>query len=282
MYGSMTPRPDHLPDYRRPPLNEVALGVQFSEVRGLASIHAGLFWDEIRDRFPKWSEQPPLPITFEVFGGAELRGSPAPMVEMLTVAPMNRFWFINESEVELIQLQRDRFHHNWRNVGQATKYPHYEAIQEAFRDELGHLSKFLEKEKLGPIDINQCELTYVNHFEVGQEESFPAAMSRLFGHWQNFGDILKTDLEDVTTTARFLLEKPGSKASVGRVHVAIQSRYMNDGRPIILMQLTARGRPLQAGLDGCFDFMSLAREAIVFKFTQLTSDEMHKRWERFR
>jgi len=279
----MDARPAHLPDYKQPPLNEVALGVQFSDIKGLGSVHVGLFWQAIRERFPKWSEQPPLPSAFEVFGGAEQRVS-RPVVEMFTTAPMNRFWFIEQNDVELIQLQRDRFHHNWRKIGrpeQDANYPHYERIRKSFREGLDRLSTFLSDQKLGAIEPNQCEVTYVNHFDVDEDEGFAAATVRLFGHWQTMSPEQGSNLENVTADLKYRIYRPGAESPIGRLHVSIKPAYRNDGLPIIVMQLVGRGRPLGETLDGCLEFMDIAREAIVVKFTQLTSHEMHRQWGRF-
>ena len=279
----MAARPAHLPDYNQPPLNEVALGIQFSEIKGLGAIHAGLFWQTIRDRFPKWSEQPPLPVTFEVFGGAQPRAV-APMVEMFTTAPMNRFWFIEQHDIELIQLQRDRFHHNWRNIGESDrgrKYPHYEAIRQSFSDGLTKLTQFLAAQELPPIEPNQCEVTYVNHFDAPEEEGFARAMMRLFGHWYKLGPELGANLEQGSIDLKFKLQLPNTTGPVGRLHVSVNPAFRRDGRPIVVMQLLARGRPLTPDVNGCLGFMDFAREAIVLRFTQLTSDEMHKQWGRF-
>ena len=46
-------RPDHLPDYSRPPLDEVVLGVQFASVPVYASVDAKGIWDLYRQEFPR-------------------------------------------------------------------------------------------------------------------------------------------------------------------------------------------------------------------------------------
>jgi uncharacterized protein (TIGR04255 family) len=51
-------RPADLPDYDNPPVNEVVIGIQF-EHTAITGAHIGLFWEELRNEFPKASEQPP-------------------------------------------------------------------------------------------------------------------------------------------------------------------------------------------------------------------------------
>jgi hypothetical protein len=86
------------------------------------------------------------------------------------------------------------------------------------------------------------------------------------------------NLEDVAFALNYRLHDGRDPA--GRLHVTMQPAYQPDGKPIIILNLTARGRPLGAGGDGYLAFMAKAREAIVLKFTELTSDEMHKKWGR--
>ena len=50
-----------LASFRKPPLHEVALMVQFEAVTELTSAHIGSFWQEVRGRLPHIQEQPPLP-----------------------------------------------------------------------------------------------------------------------------------------------------------------------------------------------------------------------------
>lgn len=50
-------RPADLPDYDNPPVNEVVIGIQFDQL-AITGAHIGLFWEELRDEFPKPLEQP--------------------------------------------------------------------------------------------------------------------------------------------------------------------------------------------------------------------------------
>ncbi len=57
-----------LPRFRKPPVSEVAVGVQFPAV--LNPVHLGLYYQRVKARFPKVQVQPPIPPSFETFGGA--------------------------------------------------------------------------------------------------------------------------------------------------------------------------------------------------------------------
>ncbi|MDP2738907.1 MAG: hypothetical protein Q8O82_09480 [Pseudorhodobacter sp.] len=69
-------RPEHLPDYSRPPLDDVILGVQFASVPAYTSVDSKGVWDLFRSDFPKIQEHPVLDPQFETFGGANLQVGP--------------------------------------------------------------------------------------------------------------------------------------------------------------------------------------------------------------
>jgi len=273
----MDRRPTHLPDYKAPPVNEVVLGIQFAELKQLGSVHAGLFWSRIRSKFTKAAEQPPLPKTFEMFG-SDLRMMMTPTMELSPMPPMHRYWFIDEGEAELIQLQRDRLFHNWRKTTSDAEYPHFEAISDSFRQSVRLLEQFLHDERLGTLECNQCEVTYINHIAVQADEGFSAATKRVFGEWFALDAPAFKSLEDTAIALKYQISIDGKVR--GRLHVSIQPAVQATGQSLLVMELTARGRPVSDDAEGYLSFMRHAREAIVMKFTKLTSKEMHKAWGR--
>src|SRR4051794_13517866 len=66
--AAIVTRPETLPDFCTPPLNEVVVGVQFTPARGYQQIRAGEVWALFRSIFPKVEEFPALPPMFETFG----------------------------------------------------------------------------------------------------------------------------------------------------------------------------------------------------------------------
>ena len=65
---SPPPKPADLPDFKKPPVSEVVLSLQFASISTFRSIHVGLLWQRFRREYPKVSEQAPLQATFETFG----------------------------------------------------------------------------------------------------------------------------------------------------------------------------------------------------------------------
>lgn len=281
-------RPLDLPDFERPPLVEVVLGVQFSELTGYRTFHAGLLWDSaFRAEFKKCVERPPLDRVFETFGSAK----PAqPRLQLLSVPgpPVPRLWFINPDETELIQVQADRFLHNWRRRQDNPDYPRYEPIRQRFFNELTELKAFVEKEEIGSIEPNQCEITYVNHIEISDDMSPSSQLHRIFDFWDLFGSDsdrsggLLPEFEDGRFSLRFVITDPKSTDPRGRLHIAAEPAIGPDDRSILRLNLTARGSPSSPTFEAVADFLDLGRDAIVRAFTAITTAEMHELWRRIK
>ena len=276
-------RPADLPEFDAPPLVECVLGIQFAELREYRTIHAGLLWEKTfrNNGFPKFLEQPPVPKVFETFGGRrvdlkrlEISRRYAPNVP--------RLWFINEAETELIQIQADRFLHNWRKIG-GQPYPRFESIRKSFFKEVQDVESFFQCEGVGSIDVNQCELTYVNHIEISDFDFYqPSRIFRVFSQdadfvAQNHKKILQ--LEDIAFTQTMIIADAQSKEPRGRLHLEAQGLTQNDNN-VVRFTLTARGAPASPSLQAVSDFMHDGRVAIVQAFTQITTDEMHVKWKR--
>jgi uncharacterized protein (TIGR04255 family) len=272
----MNVRPADRPDYDRPPLVEVVLSLQFEPLSQFRVPHLGLLWQEFRSRYPRVEEHPPLQPAFETLPGGK---QPRMTVEfqLLDAPPLPRLWFLDEPGNRLIQVQSDRFIHNWRKVGDGDAYPRYESIREAFAAELEVFSRFLDREQLGAISPNQCEITYVNHIEPGECWSRLGELHNVFSVWTPASDGVEP--EDVRLGLRYTIADGGGLA--GRLNVTIEPAFRDrDGEPILIMNLTARGRPCKESLEGALGFFDIARERIVRTFTALTTPCQHRVWGR--
>lgn len=276
----MVDRPADLPDYERPPLVEVVLGVQFAELQGYRTVHTGLLWaDKFREAYPRFVEQPPLNPTFEVFGPRttapqfELKPMPGPLVP--------RLWFMNNQETELVQIQANRFVRNWRKVGEGEKYPRYERLRERFFSELEEIDAFFRNQDIGAIHPNQCEITYVNRLELEGHDlrTRPGAALELFSRQglrpsRHGGS--SPEPEDCNLSARYVLKDANGEPH-GRLLIALQP-WSNE--PVLRLDLTVRGAPATADFDAVGDFLDKGRSAIVHCFTAITTEQMHKKWGR--
>ena len=131
----MRQTPPALPDFDAPPVIEVVLSVQFERLADLRIPHLGLLWTKFSDAFPHFEDRAPLSHVIETFG---LRQAPKLALQLISrdQAPQVRCWFVNEARTELVQVQTDRFVHNWRKVGESVKegeqYRRYEYIRKQF------------------------------------------------------------------------------------------------------------------------------------------------------
>jgi uncharacterized protein (TIGR04255 family) len=268
----MTTRPSDLPDFSNPPVVETVLSVQFDRLFAARTAHFGLYWNEIRDRFPIAEERGELPPVVERLPDLASPGVGI-QFEALQAPPTPRFWFTNEGGTELIQIQKDRFIKNWRKVGEGDEYPRYESVREGFERDFSSFCDFVTRHQLGAIRINQCEVTYINHIAAGHGWNSHADISKVFTVWRQPDTVYPGPAQDLMIHAGFpILDQSGT--FVGRLHATVQSVIrLTDRAPMFVLDLTARG---QVGEGTAF--FDLGREWIVRSFKELTTPEMHKFW----
>lgn len=274
-------RPADLPEFKTPPVVEVVLSIQFDDLVEFRHVDVGPLWDVFRDGFPSVTEHPPLAPEFEIFGhpGAErpLALRMLPIAQVFAVPPMPRFWFENEQKTEIIQFQQNRFIHNWKKPDDSASYPRYETIKDSFAAGFAKFEHFVSKQGMAAPIINQCEISYINHIHVDDNER--GREGRLF---RFLGDINFPHLgraEDGSFAARFTFKDAGGKP-IARLSVNAFNAIDRSGRSVIQFGLTVRGRPAEASLAGAATFFDFGREKIVRGFAELTTDEMHAIWGR--
>jgi uncharacterized protein (TIGR04255 family) len=264
-----------LPSFKRPPVTEVVLSIQFSSIPGFGTVHIGLLWQEFRGVYPKVSEQPPLVAVFETFGAIALT-KPQIRFEMVP-APMSRFWFEPQDGVHLLQVQQDRVIHNWRKQDDEP-YPRYEPIRAKFVDEIKTILAFLEREGLGSIQPNQCEVTYTNVIVLPDgtnPHDHMECITPLWGVWRAESEL--APIENAGLNVRYLLRS--EDIPVGRVYVDFQPVFVSqDAKPAIKLEITARGKPQDSSVEGAFRLLDAERRAVVRTFARVTTEEMHAEW----
>jgi uncharacterized protein (TIGR04255 family) len=269
------PRPD-IPIYSNPPVTEMVLSVQFATLPTFRSFHIGLLWEELRKEYPTVSEQMPLAAVFETFGASAPQ--PVPLTLGFPFAPqMSRFWLESPDGAHVVQIQQDRIVHNWRKKGDSP-YPHYEPLRAQFEREIKIFERFLDREKLGQLAPNQCEIAYVNTIELPDGENPHSNLQRVSPIWA--GELPPSPgclLEDAGFQARFVLRDRDN--SIGRLYVVFSPKFDPSGKPpALLLQITARGRPKSGAMADAFDFLDLGRREIVQTFDNVTSSELHRIW----
>ncbi|MGQ0680429.1 MAG: TIGR04255 family protein [Actinomycetota bacterium] len=267
-----------LPNYRKPPVTEVALAVRFQPVEAMSPLTvARLYGTRFeKDGFPQFQEKTAVQMPLEQFGRSAR--IPEFRIEIAESLDARRYWFVNSDQSQLVQIQRDWFARNWRRVADLP-YPRYPSVREPFHADLEFLDSFLQDQGAGGINPIQCELTYVNE------------LAPMPGVWEKHGDVDQLmrwwsagradqwhpDFEEVHLSIAFIIKI--EEKAVGRLRLNLVPGYTRaEGSPVYLLTLTARGAPLDQGLAGTMDFLDIGHDWIVRTFDSFTSERLHEIW----
>lgn len=258
-----------LPDYKTPPVIEVVCGILFEELKSLHAVHLGDLWRRLKPDYGHSREVAPLAPAVEVFG------KPTKVqVQVTDIPPLPRTWLLTPNENGIVQVQRDRFLHNWKKVRPDDEYPRYSQVIRMFRDRLKVFEEFVAENELGPIEPLQYEMTYVNHIPEGDGWSTLGEVGSVFSDFVRRSDTLRFLPEPDRLNWRTSFPLGGER---GRLHAVIRhARRTSDDQPILLFELTARGMAEDASAGSMWSWFDLAHEWIVRGFTDLTSEGVRK------
>lgn len=263
-------RPPGLPDFKKPPLDEVVLGVQFAPAPGYQQILAGSVWALFKDAYPLVEEHPILAPEFETFGPSR---QAAPTFQLVSGASHDRFWFLTPSKEELIQFQPDRLIHNWRKVGDGENpYPRFEGMLPKFEKEMLTLQEYFRSLGVDQLSINQCEVTYLNAIRAS-DGSMPRPRD-----W--FKGLALDDDQYRIGVRRVLTGADGSPRS--RLYLDAFSALDAHGRNMARFSLRVRGVPEGDSIQSALDFLISGRDTIVQTFADVTTEQAHAVWERIK
>ncbi|WP_171182279.1 TIGR04255 family protein [Ruegeria sp. HKCCD8929] len=243
--------------FQNPPINELIIATYFNPpLFTLRNEHIGLFWSKIRDGFPEVEQQTPYGgvASFEQVGGE--------------IFPMPRFWFVAEDQINLIQLQKNAFMFNWRR--RDAEYPHFaENLKPAFDKYYAAFEDFA-RENVGvqDIQIDQCELTYINAIEVCEYWQGPEDTAKVIPSFS----IPETEIEP-TTAPSFNCTYVYLQSNDLQLRVNIRNgeAKAKPGTPVLVFEIKATGRLGQVGKSSADRWFGRAHEAIIASFVNLTS-----------
>jgi uncharacterized protein (TIGR04255 family) len=273
-------RPVDLPQWEAPPVDEVAISVQFNDIPGLKVVHYG----QLADRFQRLGltqheDQGAIPPQFEVFGKRVL----PPQFQFQAGVPLPRVWYMSEDRHRLVQVQPDRLVYNWRKVEGAGKYPRLNDVLPEFWDRCQIFQAFLADQGLPPLSLNQCELSYFNIIDVQEGETYHEAFARVFrfcnalsvadlsngGSWEQDGGNL-----NLTYVVRSKDNTP-----LARLHSSVQAAERSN-KQVIRFSLVFRAPWTKPIGQELVEFFALGREAIVRLFDSVITEQMHTQWGR--
>lgn len=275
----MPERPPDLPDFDRPPLVEVAIGLQFEALPQIRQGHLGLFWAQIRDKYPNTRDLPPLP-----FGREDLEGDgPVFTFQVTDVPELHRAWFLSDDETMLVQVQSDRLVHNWREV-RGEPYPRFDTIYATFAERLGQFEAVLRDAQVPALTPQQVEVTYINWIATDSLADFFAPAQPLSLQLQGIAE----RADDEAMTLRFSVV--ADDGPIGRLYVQAAPGLRRSPQPAAPVSAPERGFlmslsfkapvPVTPGTSDLEDLMNRGRNAIVRVFTALTKPSWHETWGR--
>ena len=259
----MTNEQQSMPHFDNPPIVEKLMGIEFAPLEQWAVPHFGLFWQEIRASYPRFQVQPEITDFSEDSSYVDLNSI--------------RCWFFHESQERLLQIQNGRFIYNLQEPAAYEKYPRYETIRQEFIDEWLRFCKFLESNDIGSPSVQQCEITYIDHFVRGREWQDLSDLPDIINCWSGIpSKFLPSEPDFVAIQTAYSM--PDEK---GRLVIRLQPVVRTeDEKEILQLTITAVGEPLSSDIEDMLVWFNLGREFAVRSFIDLTSEKMHELWGR--
>ena len=260
------------PHFEYPPVIELVLGAQFSPLTKLTAGHYGKFWQQLGSDWVEPDDGPLIDDQFELFDRPERWVPTGVEVRLSPLRMPGRFTIGHRDTHRLLQLQPTRFHFNWRR--REGFYPSYRELISEFMDMFGRFGRFVGETGLGPLDVNQWELTYIDEFLQGEYWEAPADWSSflpgLFGSLKSADGLV---LEHRAAEWRYEITP-----KKGRLHITAQPGRADGRRTALLLQMTARGPVGKEGAASLRDGLDIGHDAAVETFLRVTSKEAHERW----
>lgn len=270
------PDPDTLPKFEAPPVIETVLSVQFTPLQQYSNAHAGWFWKNYLD--PNWGtikEVPRINEQFERFESEKKWGTSSEVI-IRTAPDVERHQISRSDGERMIQIQDNRFVYNWKKVEGG--YPSFGILLPEFHDYFSKFQEFATDAGNDGLQLNQWEVTYVNHLFKGEA-------------WDSSADWLYLLPWLVSPAADVMGQSPDSVQqdwhlvigeNYGRLHVSLKHVRIGtaEGPEALSLQLTARGPiDIEREIDLETGF-NIGHSSIVLSFDAMTSEDAHKIWKR--
>lgn len=269
-----------LPSFAAPPLDEVALAVQFQGIEKF-SLAYGAFYERVREIYPNYEEHEPIAVQFETFGRSQ-ESTPAMSLEAIS---LRRGWYVSADGHQLAQLQPNRLVQNWRRIKGQGEYPRFPEVLASFNRNLEVLSEVLRDLGLSEVRPNQADVTYFNNIRHHESETRTEAFERIFS-WpnsKNFSGNLgpyRIEPEAANFNLGFQIFAPNASAPFARLVASAVPAETEDSDKVIRLELRFRGPPEKdCSLE---EFLRIGHANIVRTFTDITSEECHAEWKRER
>ncbi len=252
--------------FQNPPINELIITTYFNPpISNLRNEHIGIFWSQIKDDFPKSSQQVPI--------GS---GETAIMDVENEISPMPRYWFISKDETNLLQIQKNAFMFNWRKGNDS--YPRFnEHLKPSFDRYFSRFSEFLRIHADTPeLTIDLCQLSYINvirrcEFWSGPEDT------------QNIIPSLSVPNPRIAFTnppsfnCTYMFEMSHDLQLVLSTRNVVVSQNPDEHEPLLIIEIHANGRLGKASKQQTDSWFDHAHEAVNKCFIEVTDQQIQQR-----
>lgn len=262
--------------FTHPPLVEVVLGLQFSPVAGISSLHLGQFAGTLAAEFPKSNDAAPLDPHFEQFG--EPFGLAAAAVQRHWKPTGTRLQLRSDGGERLLQIQNGRFVLNWRRTGDP--YPTFRQLQPMFEGYLDGFKSFVAGVSGAAIRPEQWEIMYLNHIPRGPLWSSVADWSSILpGLLGTPSPLAQCEIETCGGRWSYRLPDCEGRLHIEASHAALRESDSGIDTPVMVLQIAARGSAQAQGTDMLLaDRMRIGHDAIVKAFVEITGTSAHTVW----
>lgn len=244
-----------------PPVNEVALGRTFLPRADFLLPHFGGFWQKVFSKFPRAEHAPPIISQTNPDFSADPYFLP-------------RVWLVSSDGTMLLQVQRDRFHFNWRQTDMATDYVRFPTIHAQFMSAWTEFERYVAEVTGVPLQTTTGELSYVNFIALDGVETPIEILDRALVDLQGAPSPRFLPRPTAFNLA-YSYQMPGF-SEVLKVS-AVPAKRTSDGRPGVRLELTVSG-PCTS--DVSFDDWSKrSHDFLVNGFKDITKPEMHELWK---
>lgn len=266
-------------DWRRPPVIEVVVGVQFDPLPGLTNAHLAEIWQSVlRDRYPRVADAPVVEDPPDMFLDAE--SIRVPRLSFGAVSGASRLRAMtrpdDDIDAKMIQLQNGWVVANWMHTKQRP-YPGFRGVATDLTNALNAVRDYLRANDMGPLMPRMWEVAYVDHIPAGPlwqtDAELPSVFPGLLGHGRAEGST--SQIGEAVWRWRF--DRP-RRANL-RVTLTVHRGIGNPPVRTAVVESLARGPIKPDDPDGIEAGVACGREIAVRTFTGLCSDRALAYWK---
>ncbi len=259
-------------DFKRPPVIEVALAVQFARLERLTNGHLGWFWGKhMRSEFPLTRNEGAIPSTTEPFGSQPVWTANFGIRDDDGDA---RLQMLSIDRSKMVQIQNGWLVVNWMKRDE-TDYPGYSRVKELFEQTFDALRRFVAEHDLGVVAPNLWEVTYIDHIFKDTVWSSYADIPDVFPSLLGRGAPSLETLRCEGVSANLAWSDADSKI---RLRISLNTAKTSDNpvRDLLFVRSVARGLIGEGeNLAGALDF---GRATVVNAFMNLASQDAKRYW----